>query len=221
MATLSVLGLYTFDDTLFDLMCWPDDFTADEKQAVIDNICMECAELEILYPDAGFLKKAIGAWSFKEKPVWNRIYSASKLEYNPIENYRRHETETIEDDRTEQHSGSDSSIVTNSGSSTGTDEGVIDHYVTGYDSGDLVLKSQDSTNGRSTSTDSQNGTSQLTHGEKIEHDNSTDRSLLAYGNIGVTTSQEMLKQEIEIASLVNIMPIMVQSFMERFCIMVY
>lgn len=237
MATMSILGLYTYDNTLFDLMCWPNEFTQDDKQATINNILMEGAELEILYPDVPFMKSAIAAWSYKEKPVWQRIHTASLLEYNPIENYRRNETESIESSKTEQHSGNDttshtgteSSTSSNTNTTTGSDTGTIDHKVTGYDSNTLVQQSQDSTTGSSSSQDTQSGNSavthntqdQLTHGEQIQHTGDDARTLLAYGNIGVTTSQEMLEQEIQIAPKLNTISAIVDSFIKRFCILVY
>ena len=237
MATMSILGLYTYDNTLFDLMCWPNEFTQDDKQATINNILMEGAELEILYPDVPFMKSAIAAWSYKEKPVWQRIHTASLLEYNPIENYRRNETESIETSKTEQHSGNDttshtgteSSTSSNTNTTTGSDTGTIDHKVTGYDSNTLVQQSQDSTTGSSSSQDTQSGNSavthntqdQLTHGEQIQHTGDDARTLLAYGNIGVTTSQEMLEQEINIAPKLNTISAIVDSFIKRFCISVY
>lgn len=285
MATLSILGLYTFDNTIFDLMCWPSQFTQDDKTTTINNILMEGAELEILYPDSSFMKSAIAAWSYKEKPVWQRIHTASLLEYNPIENYRRNETESIETSKTEQHSGNDttshsgkdttnntgkdtttntgkdttahtgteSSTSSNTNTATGSDSGTIDHKVTGYDSNTLVEQSQDSTTGTSSSQDTQTGQSavthntqdeithntqvelthntqvelthntqdQLTHGEKIEHSGDDARNLLAYGNIGVTTSQEMLEQEMQIAPKLNTISVIVDSFIKRFCILVY
>ena len=237
MATMSILGLYTYDNTLFDLMCWPNEFTQDDKQATINNILMEGAELEILYPDVPFMKSAIAAWSYKEKPVWQRIHTASLLEYNPIENYRRNETESIETSKTEQHSGNDttshtgteSSTSSNTNTTTGSDSGTIDHKVTGYDSNTLVQQSQDSTTGTSSSQDTQSGNSavthntqdQLTHGEQIQHTGDDARTLLAYGNIGVTTSQEMLEQEMNIAPKLNTISAIVDSFIKRFCILVY
>ncbi len=237
MATMSILGLYTYDNTLFDLMCWPNEFTQDDKQATINNILMEGAELEILYPDVPFMKSAIAAWSYKEKPVWQRIHTASLLEYNPIENYRRNETESIETSKTEQHSGNDttshtgteSSTSSNTNTTTGSDSGTIDHKVTGYDSNTLVQQSQDSTTGSSSSQDTQSGNSavthntqdQLTHGEQIQHTGDDARTLLAFGNIGVTTSQEMLSQELDIAPKLNTISAIVDSFIKRFCILVY
>ena len=100
-ANLSILGLYNNDPTVFDLMYFPDGFTSEDKQNVKDNILIECAEFECLYPNPSVMKNVIGIWSYKELLYWQRVYDAAQLEYNPIENYRRTETETIQDGKTE------------------------------------------------------------------------------------------------------------------------
>ena len=284
-ATVSVMGLYNNDVSLFDLMNYPEGMTEDEMDCVKFSILTECAELEVLYPNPTVMKNMIGLWSYKELFYWQRVYNASQLEYNPIENYRRNESETIEDDRTEEHSGSD--VNRASGSDTSTDSGTdtmartgtdtvtdsgsdtvegsstvemeqggndrVDHNVSGYDSNLLVTSTEDETTygkTETTETEASNETTYgkietreldtldtatygkvntfahgktdtLTHGEKIEHGGTTERTVLAYGNIGVTTSQEMLTQEMEIAKILNVIPVIVESFKERFCLMVY
>ena len=236
-AVISILGLYQNDNTIFDLMSFPSDFTDTEKETVTNNILLECAELEILYPNPAVMKNIIAVWSRKELPYWERFYKAQLLEYDPIENYHRTETETIEDDKTEQHSGSDvaraggsdtqsgnsSSTDTNSGSDTETNS------VTGFDSGTFVPHDEsvmahghvlsNIASGSNTSTYGRTDTMQ--HGEKIEHTGGTDRTLEAYGNIGTMTSQEMLTSELELAKIANVMNVIIDSFKERFCIMVY
>lgn len=236
-ATLSVLGLYEWDNTIFDLMQFPEGFTNDEKNTVIQNILAECAELEFLYPNPTVAKNIIGIWSKKELPYWNRVYSASKLEYNPIENYRRNEDETITDDKTEQHSGTDSGsqggsdtqTTSSSGSSTESGTDTTTNKVAAFDSNTLLDHASSATayghavsdTGSGSATTQYNRTNSLQHGEKIEHDGTTERNLLAYGNIGVTTSQEMLTQEMEVAKIINVVPIIIESFINRFCLLVY
>lgn len=268
-ATLSIMGLYNNDPTVLDMMVFPDGFTDAQKTTTKENILIECAEFEFLYPAPEVAKTIIGIWSRKELPYWNRIYAASQAEYNPIENYRRNETETVEDGRTEEHSGNDvsrasgtdtdartgtdtntaSGADSNSGSSSSTDTNsgtdTVNNKVTGYDSNTLVTHDSSDTvhghvvtNHASGSNTQQYGrvdtmqhntldtfvhgkTDTLTHGEKIEHEGSTERTMLAYGNIGVTTSQEMLTQELELAKIIEVIPIIIQSFKDRFCLMVY
>ena len=252
-ATMSILGLWNNDHSIFDLLQLPEGFTADDRETVTDSILTECAELEILYPAPSVMKNCIGIWSRKELPTWQRIYNASLLEYNPIENYRRDETETIADARKEEHSGTDtntasgsdtnrasgSDSTTGNSSSTTTDGGtdVTKNDVTGYDSNAMVPSNQQTIEHGMTQGVTENASNSTTygrtdtvthgridsyqHGEKIEHSGGTTRTNLAFGNIGVTTSQQMLTQEIDIAKIINVIPMIVDSFKNRFCLLVY
>ena len=300
-ATLSVLGLYNFDSSLFDEMAYPSGFTSEEKQTVVGNILMECAELEFLFPDFNAAKQAIGLWSRLNVAVWERIFTAANLEYNPIENYNRTELETIADDRTDTHSGndvtrssgvdsraltstktethsgsdskqlsstdsetnsgSDSRQLSSTGSETNSGTDTQTNKISGYDSGNLVDHDQNLLqHGHGVSTTSSGSdattyghvinktgsgtdattyghviteggsgsdattygkTETLTHGEQIVHDGDITKNSHISGNIGVTTSQQMLEQEIEVSAKLNVMDMIVRAFKERFCILVY
>lgn len=243
--TLSIRGLYLFNNALFENMKYPDNFTQDQQDTVVNNIILECAELECLYPDWDFMHSMIEIWSKLEYPVWNRIYKASLLEYNAIENYNRTEIETITDSHSDTHSGADitqnsgndvsnisgSNSSTNTQTHTGTD--TSNTSKTAYDSNTLYPTDRSELTHGETIADSILGshgetntlthgkTETLTHGEKIETSGNITKNNHTTGNIGVTTSQMMLSQEIEVASALNVMRIMVQSFKERFCLLVY
>ena len=47
MANLSTLGLYKWDNTLFDLFLVPSGM---DKDALVNNLLAETAELEVLVP---------------------------------------------------------------------------------------------------------------------------------------------------------------------------
>ena len=282
---LSVTAMYNFDDTLFDKMVFPSQFTQDDKQTTIGNILADCAEFELLYADFDFLKNMIELWSKLNIPVWQRIYTASLMEYNPIENYNRTEIETITDDKTESHTGTDTTTIsqnrteTNSGTDTttisgnrtetnsGTDTTTISENRTetnsGTDTTTTTGNSTETNSGTDTETNKQtaydsnlqhvhdsselahghtiginssgsnatayghsigetsSGSNALSHGEIITNEGEITRENHTSGNIGVTTSQQMLEQEIEISSKLNVINIIVQSFKTRFCILVY
>ena len=88
---LSVQGLYQYDNSIFADMAIPPEL---DRNTLIGNILLECAELEILYPDADFFKFAVKLWSEKEIERWNALYSTTQYDYNPTENYDRRETYT-------------------------------------------------------------------------------------------------------------------------------
>ena len=94
-AMLSLLGMYQWDNSLFDDMTFPESFTQEAKTVFVNNLLMECAELEVLYSDWNFLKFAIKNWSEKEVISWNRYYAAMAAQYNPIQNYDRTELTTM------------------------------------------------------------------------------------------------------------------------------
>ena len=236
-AYMSLVGMYNWNNTLFDAMAYPSGFAAEDKQLFVNNLLMECAELEILYADWDFLKMAIENWSQKELITWERIYQASILEYNPIENYNRNEDITETHSGAITHSGKDSNQASGNdtdattgydslvGSGTDTDT----HYRTSYDNNNFagtekidMLKGSTQTQNHNTTLTHTNGRKdEFTHGHTITDTTSVRRAGNTSGNIGVTTSQQMLEQELEVAPKLNIINIMIDSFRDRFCLLVY
>ena len=88
-ATMDLLGIYKIDNTVLDLLELPEDENGNElieRDTLKDNLLMNTAEMEILYPDESFLKLAIGIWSKKQVPIWTELYKSTQFEYNPIWN---------------------------------------------------------------------------------------------------------------------------------------
>ena len=108
-ATLSPLGLYNWDQTLFDLMQIPE---ALDKDVLVQNLLAETAELEVLYPNPIVFKNLVGVWSAKQLDIWNRLYETTQYEYNPIENYDRYETGSDSGTGRTTHSGTDTTADT-------------------------------------------------------------------------------------------------------------
>ena len=154
-------------------------------------------------------------------PTWQRIYNASLLEYNPIENYNRTEETTIVDDGSDIHSGNDTSRNSGSDSNTGGGSLTRQNDTTGYDSNTFVPREKTTDTTTDTNTTTYGGVNTFTHGEQIARDNERTITGNISGNIGVTTSQQMLEQEIEIAGKLNIYNLISDSFKNRFCLQVY
>ena len=69
---------------------------------------------------------------------------------------------------------------------------------------------------------SKTGTEKLTHGHSIEEseEGESTHTERRTGNIGVTASQDLVKKELEIA-MFNIYDVVISSFKENFCVLVY
>lgn len=220
-ATMSILGLYNYDNTLFDNLVLPTGMTADDKTTLVNNMLAELAELEIVYPDPVFMKTAIGFWSAKELPTWDRYYTAATAEYNPIENYNRMEAGTETVDATRTHSGTDTS--TNSGTDTTANTGTdtTTNNIAAYDSSTLQTHDTSSLLHGHSQTLTHGLQNTFLHGEQVDNDATMTRRSTIHGNIGVTTSQQMLEQELAVTPKLNMFSIIIESFKNRFCIMVY
>ena len=106
---MSPLGLYNWDNTVFDLMQIP---SALNRDTLIDNLLAETSELEVLYPNPIVFKNLVGVWSAKQLDIWNRLYATTQYEYNPIENYNRYETGSDNGTGRTTHSGTDTTTDT-------------------------------------------------------------------------------------------------------------
>lgn len=193
-ATISILGLYNLNEAVFDDLTVPAGIDSD---LLINNLVTELAELELIYSDFNFMKFMIGVWSRKELPTWERVYNASTKVYDPIENYDRQE---VWQDNLNQNSAVNSQ---SSGNST------LQHDVAGFNSTNLVNSSKDTNNGSNTGWSSDTSTSSGYHSGRV------------HGNIGVTTSQQMLQSELDIAPKLNVYDFIINSFKNRFCLQVY
>ena len=120
---LSPLGLYNWDNTIFDLMQIPE---ALDKPTLVDNLLAETAELEVLYPNPIIFKNLVGVWSAKQIDIWNRLYATTQYEYNPIENYNRYETGSDSGTGRTTHSGTDTTADTTTyGGTDGRTEAIM------------------------------------------------------------------------------------------------
>ena len=177
LSKVTVVGLYNYDNTLFDNMQVP---TGINKDDLIYNILERSGDLPLLYPDFAFMRAMIGVWSRNTYNVITKLLATITIEYNPIENFDR---------RGEIHRetrGASNSTNTNA--------------QTAFDSVSFADTDRSTNNGEAT------GDETVT--ERI------------HGNIGVTTTQQMLEQERKIA-VYNIYDVVTRDFINRFCIELY
>lgn len=228
-ATVSLLGLKRLNDGILSELVVPDGV---DVELVKDNLLAETAELEVIYPDAMFMQAMIGRWSAKELPIWERLYKTTLLEYNPIENYDRMEewTEAEDTKKNTEADATGTSKTDTDGTSTreSNTDGVINDqkYVSAYNEVEFTPTERDNNtqNEKNNSEQKDVGTVSVKTSAENTTDETGNRNLLrkgrAHGNIGVTTSQQMIEAEREVA-LYNIIDVIITSFKNRFCLQVY
>lgn len=194
---MTLNGLYDYgqlrNDDLFEDMILPDHL---DKEVVLNSILIECGELPVMWADYPFLKNQIRVWFKRKKPIFDEMVELMEAEFNPLHNYDRYEE--YEDSETEKGSASSSG----SGGATNT------NAATSYESETFK------------NTDQQ--TSQSSNSAQSSSDNKRDlkHSAHLFGNIGITTSVDMLLQATEWYSR-DIPQIIAEEFKCDFCIGLY
>ena len=247
-ATLSLMGMYEYDNTILDFFHYPDKWETVDKDVFVNKLLLDTAELEVLYPDADIFKTAIKYWSAAEVQNWNKLYDTTVLKYNPIWNKDGTVTETekhiknnnytdVTDGTIADHSSTNGSqnTETSGNENTNTTNNTNEKdYVFGFNSEDAAQSGQTVTDdtGRTNTDRSENTQSNssantdatTTNNTNFKHDEkeNIDREYTRteQGNIGITTTQQMINEEREVDKF-NLMDYIIDRFKQRFCLLVY
>ena len=77
----SIQGMYEYDPTVFEGFDAPSYTDSNNtvhtlnRDHVINNILLQCAELEVVYPSIQMMKFAIGVWSASNQEAWDKLYA--------------------------------------------------------------------------------------------------------------------------------------------------
>lgn len=223
------------------------DFPQLDRDVLVTNLLLECSQLSLLYTDTDFLKEEIAYWSKMHALDWQQTYETMLYHYNPIWNKDGSVTETeagtskagrtvrgtdgntrtlnttdtstlsgqdkVEDSGEEDATTTNSVNAFNSGSPTEHDRSVIDSDW----SSDKTVKYGKVNTDRGTGTIKDEGSKT----ETVSDTGSTDRrsERLERGNIGITTTQAMIREQRAI--IMNMYQYIIGAFKERFCIMIW
>lgn len=278
-ATITLQGMVAWDNSLFDSLVLPD-YDGLDRYDLANIIMLECAELEVLYPEPTFFKQAIYSWSRSRRVPWTHYVNVMKTEYSPIENTDKHETRSIKRDGNETRMSSRKADRSEDGSSSNTinrvnttiaerdradgektsesydghnsttHDGTTSHLVSAFDTsnfandtqdkaesldgstlketrvGDKTASSLETDNSRTTNAGEDRATASRknidieTGNDSSTRDETETETVHAHGNIGVTTNQQMMQEEVNFWAW-DLYAQIAREFRRMFCISVY
>lgn len=186
---------------IFDGIVLPDGL---DRDLVVNTILDLSATYIPLYTDYDLFNMKNKVFFQRNLDNFTLMYQALKKEYNPIHNYDRYEDKdesNIYDEKTER-------TVNNSDTENNTSE----NQVSAFDSSSYQPKEKDIYNGSVTRKSSDN--------YKGNNSNKYTTKNHLYGNIGVTTSQQMLESEIDLRTKYNIYEIIAKMWYNEFMLRV-
>ena len=191
---MTLYGMYQYDPTLFDGVVLPDGM---DKTLMVNQIIRQSGDLFPYYQVPPEVKSAITEWFTRRKDNFAKLWQGFTAEYNPIENYDRQEDST------------ETPNITHTLSNSGQDASTNEADVQGYNGTDYVPNSRTKSSGTSSTngTDTESGT--RTYTSRI------------HGNIGVTTSAQMLEGELTLRRSLDIYALIAEEFEKDNLIQVY
>lgn len=223
-----------WDATVLDGVVVPEGMDAELMR---NTLYMRCGELTSHWSSPGTFKAATTNWFLTHQ--WNiqHLYNLLLAEYNPIHNYDRDETITI--DVGENGGRGYNSEVTSTGDTSGdstrtpdltsTDDTTVKRNVSAFDSSEYQPRDEDVTNATRTETgtdnieshdETSNNTATDFQEQTVNNRNETHTNHMQ-GNIGVTTSQQMMNEEIALMKSFNLYDTVASMFEDDMMVLVY
>lgn len=216
--------MYTVNRSILDPLVkftgdsWVDEFENKRVtspvnwSALVGELVSQLGDLGVLYNDPVTMKSAVENWAVLNRDRWRGVIKTLCFNYNPISNYDR--TEKWEDvSDSETHS---KSVGSNTVKSDSTGDSKNTEKTAGYNVGEL------STKGENTIKDTTTNNSNTSHNGTVDNTGKVKnvKTGRAYGNIGVTTTQEMIEAERNLHYF-KFYQLVIDEFKERFTIMIY
>lgn len=221
---------------LKDLEITPD------KETLVSTILDEVAEYQPLSIDVDLMKFKINNFFKKNKEGFSRLIALNLVTYSPIENTDRYESSTdtynrdsvITDTGTTTNKGEESkssnSSVGENGTYTRHDNATDENKISAFDSSEYqpnnITTHDESISDTTTNSTTTNGndstiTSGSSNDNNIHKDNIEDvnkHNLRTHGNIGVTTNQQMMTQEVDFWNSFNFYDMVANKFLFEMCL---
>ena len=222
-ASVSFMGLYSYDPTIFDEVQLPSGI---DRETLINNLMAETAELEVLQPDPVIIKTVLGWFSRKRLPQWQRVADAYGLDYRMDADTDLTITRTPDLQRDEirtpnlEYSETRTPDLTTVGENNGADTSTIRRA--GFNSEDLETSEQTTTELGTGNSIHSSGTEKTERAETgSERRQASETGSDKHATIGRRQPvPDLIARELELAKS-DVMEYIIRDIRHNFCILVY
>lgn len=228
MPRCTLYGWYQYDETILNGIRVPENVqitTTDKdgdhvktieginKNDLITLMIMKMGDLYTYYQEPNHLKDMIWTFFRTRYRDYERILQSYFSEYNPLDNVFEYASDTKKDNFKDTTTRTGNTETTNTGGST------TENKTSAYDSTAYSPESQQTFNynsgGMKTKTDFNNV-------KDVMERTTVDQSEVHFrhGNVGVTSSQQMINQELELRRN-NLYNYIIEEFAKEFIVRVY
>ena len=245
---ITLIGLEQFlnpDHSVFEAATFPEGIDTDTLKGAI---FLRCQEFELLYPDPEFMIPAVDVWAKKNYWTFDKWVKLLSKTYDPLYNKDYYEdirdthegaasssgTTSQSDDHTRTNNLTHSEDYTRTDNLKSETDGTVTHAEKAFNDSNMVDTTEDTTDGEVNHTGTQRnagsgsdtgtvrdaGTTSGTYGNTNNDSYVNAHTYHGYGNIGITSAQELFLRETDVARF-NLYEQIADLFCQEFCIMVY
>lgn len=220
---ITLIGLESFlePNSVFDELTLPAGI---DLETLKGTIFLRCQEFELLYPDPEFMRSAVKIWGMKNYWTFNKWVELINKQYDPL--YNKDYFEEYKDTHSGAESGSGTSSQTDDHTRTDNlkseTDGTVTHAEKAFNDTYMVDTSKDTTDGEVKHTGTQRDAGSLngTYSDSKNDSYTNNHTYHGYGNIGITSAQELFQRQAEVARF-NLYEQIADLFCQEFCIMIY
>ena len=217
MACLTLWVMYSYDKSILEGIELPEGM---DENILTSYILMYCGHNKVRYPSLPLLSNLIHEWFISNKRQFERLWYTVNVDYEPIENYDRKEEYEKKGNTKGKSTAETSSTENTNGSSDRVPNTVNEKEVSAFDSPEYQKAERNTETGNEKTTVKNENIMTAKNENNSESGQEESFTMRAHGNIGVTTTQEMLEQERCIANY-NIYKDIALKFEDEFTICVY
>lgn len=208
-ARLSIMGLYLYDNTIFDGFTVPavdktlfsDDVETHNhlvfnKDTFLDKLLFECADMSCIYTNPNTVKRMIAVWSQFYNYNWSKLMTTAALKYNPIWNVDANVRNEDSDTQTGETGNTTTTTKTKTTTNSGTDTTNYGKVTTGKETntGDDITTYGKTDNITTSSTEKyEPGTEDIDYYNQTAADRTetTTTKIGSFNSNGLATQQEV------------------------------
>lgn len=220
-AIIPIVTLYEYDNSIFN-----DIYVKGvSKDQLIEHFLLSYGDLTPVYQEPTYLRRHVTSVAKSLQWTIDHLWEVTLLEYNPIENYDRMESWTDSGNGTFQKGKVDTEETYQKGTTTTTFGKISDatHKVAAFNSSTPEVANTDNITDSGSDTQSfgvDTTTGSVTNGLDASTTSGTHEGRI-HGNIGVTTSQQMMQAEIDLTKAYNFLDEVCKLYADRLLIGVW
>lgn len=228
MPRITLFGWYNYDKNILDGISVPEQVTITvttsqgdvlktipgiDKENLVNMMLYQLGDLYTYLQEPVGLQVMIHKWFITRYRDYERILQSLYSEYNPLDNVFEYERFDKVDNYKDENTRTGESSLTNTGGSTTTNS------VSAYDSSSYQPESQQefsyNGNGMKATTNFNNLKDTMQRTSIDQHD-----IHYRHGNVGVTSSQQMITQELDLR-MKSLYDLIIKEFEKMFIVRVY